>query len=421
MNQNFKLNLKRTILVGLAFMTISSFWQLYDFYIPLILKNQFQISDLISGVVMAMDNVIALFLLPILGSISDKVKSPYGRRMPFIVLGTAATVILMILIPFAAEQRNLILFGVFLLLILLAIASYRTPAVSLMPDVTIKPLRSQGNAIINLMGALGGVLVLGLMRFISYDKMHSYYPIFFAVALLMVIGVVLMIVFVHEVKWSKEAMTITEEYQLDTVVVESESHDVAKAVRRSLYFILLSIALWFMGYNAVTTAFSRYATILLGFSEGQASQILLVANISAIIAFVPIGMVSARIGRKRSIFIGIVCLCVSFLTATFYQSYSPLMIVNFAFAGFGWAAINVNSLPMVLEMAQGSEVGKYTGFYYSFSMSAQIITPILSGFLFTYAGFGYRILFPYATFFIALALVTMSQVKHGDAVKIAKE
>ena len=167
-----------------------------------------------------------------------------------------------------------------------------------------------------------------------------------------------------------------------------------------------------MGYNAVISAFSRYATLQIGLTGADASRILLFANVGAIVSFIPIGQLASKIGRKKTIIGGVILLAVVFLTAGFYQSFSPLMYVNFVLAGTAWAAINVNSLPMVLEMAKAGDVGRYTGLYYTFSMSAQIVTPILSGFLFDLIG--YEVLFPYATLFVALALVTMSQVKHGD-------
>ena len=408
-----KLNVKRTFLVGLAFMTISGFWQLYDFVIPLILKNDFQISDTLSGVVMSLDNILALFLLPFFGSLSDKTDSKFGKRMPFIVIGSILTIASMMIIPFAAESRNFIAFVIGLALVLLSVASYRTPAVALMPDVTVKPLRSSGNAIINLMGAVGGVVVLLMISFLSPDKLGSYHTLFIAVATFLLIAMLAMVFFVKEIPWSKEMEIKTETiHDEEEVIIEGKFADLDPKIKRSMTMLLLSIALWFMGYNAVISAFSRYATIQLNFTGSQASNILLVANVGAILSFIPIGILSNKFGRKNMIFLGVITLTIAFGTATFYTAFSPLMFVNFFLAGFGWAAINVNSLPMVLEMSSGKDTGKFTGLYYTFASSAQIITPILSGVLFDV--FSYKILFPYAAFFSALALFTMSKVKHGD-------
>lgn len=413
-----KLNNKRTLLVGLAFMSISGFWQLYDFVIPLILKNEFMISDTWAGVVMSLDNILALFLLPFFGSLSDRTDTKYGKRMPFIVVGSILTIISMIIIPYASEARNFIAFVIGLALVLLAVASYRTPAVALMPDITIKPLRSNGNALINLMGAVGGVIVLVLIGLLSPDKLGSYHNLFLAVAAFILLSTLTMIFFVKEIKWSKEMDLKSEELGIDQDDEELVDGKVmSKEVRRSMTFLLLSISLWFMGYNAVVSAFSRYATIQIGFTGSQASSVLLIANVGAIVSFIPIGKMSNKFGRKKMIFLGVALLTFAFGSATIYTKFTPLMFGNFLLAGFAWAAINVNSLPMVLEMASGADIGKYTGLYYTFSMSAQIITPILSGLLFDFIG--YKILFPYSAFFSALAFVTMIFVKHGDS-KIEK-
>lgn len=407
-----KLNYKRTLLVGIAFMTISSFWQLYDFAIPLMLVEDLGISDTIAGIIMSLDNVLALFMLPFFGALSDRTITKVGKRMPFIIVGTITTVIGLLTIPYAAQLGNLTLFIVALGIVLIFVSTYRSPAVALMPDVTIKPLRSKGNAIINLMGAIGGVVALAGISLLKPENM-GYFPVFLMIAGFMLLGLVVMLVTIKENKWAQEMREETLKYNIEEIEEETGSdRDLPKDVRRSLMFILLSISLWFMGYNAVVSAFSRYATLQIGLSSSQASQILLVANVGAIISFIPVGAIASKIGRKRTILFGVTLLTIVFGSAFFYQSFTPLMYVNFVLAGTAWAAINVNSLPMVLEMAKSGDVGKYTGLYYTFSMSAQIITPILSGVLFDLIG--YEVLFPYAAFFVALAFLTMSQVHHGD-------
>lgn len=407
-----KLNTKRTLLVGIAFMTISSFWQLYDFAIPLMLKSDLGVKDTISGFVMSLDNILALFMLPFFGALSDRTITKYGKRMPFIIIGTIATVLGLLMIPFAVGTKNLALFIIALGVVLIFVATYRSPAVALMPDVTIKPLRSKANAIINLMGAVGGVVALLGMTFLKPEKM-GYYPVFIYVAVFMGLGLLIMMFTIKENQWAQEMQQQSIELKIEEEPEASQTQqELPQAVKRSLFFILASIAFWFMGYNAVISAFSRYATHHLGLEASMASKILLVANVGAILSFIPVGMISSKIGRKKTIRFGVMLLTLVFLTATFYKSSNPLMMVNFVLAGTAWAAINVNSLPMVLQMAKVGDVGKYTGLYYTFSMSAQIITPILSGLLFDL--FGYGVLFPYATFFVACALFTMSQVQHGD-------
>jgi MFS family permease len=417
-----KLDFKMTILVGLGFMTISAFWQLYDFKIPLILKNTFGVGDTWTGFIMSLDNIVALFMIPLFGSLSDKTHTKIGRRKPYIIFGTIAAVVLMLLIPYAAHSAQLGLFIAILAVLLIAMATYRSPAVSLMPDVTPKPLRSKGNAVINLMGAVGGALILLLNSILSSGSTDpanvNYWPIFIVTALIMLLGMIALAITVNEPKLVKKmhedskALGLHDEAK-DIDDLANDSGKLPKNVLSSMILILASIALWFTGYNAITTAFSRYAVIRLGMPESQASLILMVAIVAATIAFIPVGIVSTKLGRKKSILFGVVLLTLVFATSALYTAYSPLMYISFTFAGIAWAAINVNSLPMVLEMSKDSSVGKYTGYYYTFSMAAQIFTPIVSGALLEHVG--YYTLFPYGAFFIGLAFFTMLFVKHGDA------
>ena len=178
-------------------------------------------------------------------------------------------------------------------------------------------------------------------------------------------------------------------------------------------FILVSIFLWFTAYNAVTTAFSRYATNVWMMENGGYANCLMVATVAAIISYIPIGQLSAKIGRKKTIMLGLFLLGSCFFSVGILDGYHPIVNVGFALVGLAWAAIGVNSLPMVVEMASNSDVGKYTGLYYTFSMAAQILTPIASGYLLEHVS--YATLFPYAVFFTAAAFITMSQVKHGDS------
>ena len=410
-----KLNYKRTFLVGLAFLSISAFWQMYDSIVPLILQNTFHLNESLIGAIMAIDNVLAVFLLPIIGTLSDKVDTPLGKRTPFIVLGTAAAVSLMMLLPYADANRILWLFIAALGLTLLAMACYRSPAVALMPDLTPKPLRSAGNAVINLMGAVGGVYSLLLIRFLIPKGEHpSYLAVFIGVAALMVLSVIVLVVAIREKKLAAQiAREYPDEEEETRLEAAQSTGSLAPDVRRSLNFILVSILLWFTAYNAVTTAFSRYAVTVWKMEGGGFANCLMVATVAAIISYIPVGAISSRIGRKKTIMLGLCAMLISYSAVFFYPTYNVTATFFFALIGAGWAAVGVNSLPMVVEMSRGSEIGKYTGLYYTFSMSAQIATPILSGLLLQYVS--YNTLFPYAIFFTLCALVTMSQVRHGDA------
>lgn len=418
-----KLNYRRTFFIGLAFLSISAFWQLYDNIIPLILQNSFHLNETLIGAIMALDNVLAVFLLPFFGVLSDRCKSPLGKRTPFIILGTIAAVIFMILLPAADDADNLVLFAAALGLTLLSMAFYRSPAVALMPDLTPKPLRSKANAVINLMGAIGGVYSLIMISLlVGNEDRPDYLPLFISVAALMVLAVVLLVATVRENKIANE---LQKEFPQDSDSTDIRGTDSSRRetaakdaplppqVRKSLIFILVSIFLWFTAYNAVTTAFSRYAQTVWGIQGGGFANCLMVATVAAIISYIPIGIISSRIGRKKTICGGVILMTLCYLAAFFFTSYHPVINVGFACIGIGWAAISVNSLPMVVEMCKGGDVGKYTGIYYTFSMAAQIFTPVFSGFLL--GNISYRILFPYAVVFSALAFVTMCFVKHGDS------
>ena len=420
-----KLNYKRTFLVGFAFMAICAFWQMYDNIIPLILQHTFGLKDGIIGVIMAADNVLAVFLLPVVGAFSDRVDTRFGKRTPFIVGGTAAAVAVMMLLPLSDRLESLPLFVFALGATLIAMAMYRSPAVALMPDLTPKPLRSKANAVINLMGAIGGVYTLILIStLVGEGKRPSYFAVFAGVAGMMVLSVILLLLTIRVKKLAKQLAEeypeeIREENSGQAGKIGTEKKTMEKDVKRSLILILISIFLWFAAYNAVTTAFSRYAMTVWDIQGGGYANCLMVATVAAILSYIPIGMISSKIGRKKTILGGIVLMTACYLLAALLPNYHPIIQVGFALIGVGWAAISVNSLPMVVEMSRDSDVGKYAGLYYTFSMTAQIVTPILSGFLLQHIS--YRILFPYAVFFSGLAFVTMSLVKHGDNKPEAKK
>ena len=502
-----KLNYKRTILVGFAFFLISAFWQAYDATIPVILTNKFGMSQFWSGVIMALDNILAVFMLPLFGALSDKcLGNKYGKRTPFITIGTIIAALALVGLTFvdnaqlknisdvaaiddpaaltviydsqhkaelqtpegqefvlenkftkddftairckitdaetgkeitnpdytnyvtparqayvaqktAENSTELILFVVLLLVVLVAMSTFRSPAVALMPDVTIKPLRSKGNAVINLMGTAGGILVLVLGIVFStsavQNSMMSYTVYYSVIAGIMLTALIIFLLTVREKKWSTEMRDESvrlgiEEEAADT----STKRGLTGAEKRSLIFILLSIALWYFGYNAVTSKYSVYASKIL---DKDYNTTMLLAQAAAIVAYLPAGMVASKIGRKKTIMGGVVMLSAAFAAAAFMRAASPTLLMNvlFILAGIGWATINVNSFPMVVEMCSGSDIGKYTGYYYTASMTAQIITPMLSGFLMDHVA--ETVLFPYAAIFAVLALVTMAFVRHGDA------
>lgn len=423
-----KLNYKRTILIGLAFASILAFWQFYDQVIPFLLEYVFGVKTFAANSIMAIDNVLAIFMLPLFGKLSDKTKTPLGKRTPYILFGTVFAVILLNILSVMVLKVNFYGFFITLFLLLLVMSTYRSPAVAYMPDVTPKPLRSKANAVINLVGYIGAIYSTVIMMFMlksektvtgetAYSTDQSFVPVFIAVSVFMVIAVGIMLLTVKENK----TLAMTKDIVDDETDAEiNKGKKLEAPVMRSLIFLLLSVLLWFMSYNAVTTAFSRYCVNVWNVDLSASSSYLLTATIVSIIAFVPLGFLSSALGRKKTILIGITLMAVCYAIACFITEPSVIMYAIFGIVGIGWAAINVNSFPMVVEMSGNADIGKYTGYYYAFSMAAQILTPLLSGYLIDNMGFGYRILFPYAIVFTVLAFFTMLFVKHGDAKPVKK-
>ena len=426
-----KLDTKRTVLIGFGFMSILAFWQFYDQVIPHLLENVFGLRTFTTNAIMSIDNVSSLVLLPLFGTLSDKTKTPLGRRTPYILFGTLVAVCLMGVLAAATAKNSFPLFFAALLALLVTMSTYRSPAVAYMPDVTPKPLRSKANAIINLVGYIGGIFSTLMMMILlrseknadgssQYAADQSFTPIFVVVAVFMLVSVLIMVLTTHENKLVAKTRKEVEASEGEDAPV-SKGGKLPKPVFRSLVLILLSVFLWYMAYNAVTTAFSRYCVAVWGADLGTSSGYLMCATIVAILAFVPLGVLSSKAGRKKTILLGILLMSACYLSACFITSQTPIMYALFGLVGIGWAAINVNSFPMVVEMSTAGDTGKYTGYYYAFSMAAQICTPLLSGLLIDNLGLGYRVLFPYAVLFSLLSFCTMTQVKHGDSKPQAKQ
>lgn len=441
-NTQLKLNIKRTILVGLAFFAISMFWQVYDNIMPLFLKD-FGLGYTERGIVMALDNILAVVLLPFMGGLSDhmpaKLRSKFGRRMPFIVVGSTLGAVSFMLVNFAHNSHNLVLMLVTTAFVLLCMCFYRTPAVSLMPDVTPKPIRSSGNAVINIMGTIGGVISLVLMTVLNkYTTIDgekfitgNNWLLIGLICGMIILTTVIMIFKIKENKFVEECQAKMQELGL----AEQESDDepkkkmsirkvlgtLSKAEIKSLAFILGSVFLWFFAYNALTTHFSVFALEVL---EHESFTLpLLIANAAAFIMFIPSSIIGKKIGRKKTIILGIGMIILGLAFSSVFLiigvDASLLQIVmypTFILVGGGWATINVHSYIMCVELSSEKTTGAYTGLYYAFSMTAQILTPILAGVVMD--NIGARFLVPYSLIFACLALTTMSFVRHGNAMQI---
>ena len=441
-----KLKSKRIILVGMAFFLITAFWQAYDNLVPLILTNHFGLPQSVSGAVMSIDNVLAVFMLPLFGALSDQTRTKLGKRTPFVFIGSVVAVISFVAltlidnyqlarvinagIPELGPDSELVRkttveltianplpfigFIATLLVVLIAMATFRSPAVALMPDITPKPLRSKANAIINLTGTAGGiiVLVLGMVFATAKNSYMQYTGYVFAVAIVMILALVIFMLTVKENKWAEE-MEKESALLEDEPVTAGEKRKLTKAEFSSLLLILASVALWYIGYNSITSKYSVYATNILGFDFNLT---LIIAQAAAIVSYIPVGIISSKFGRKKTILAGVIILAAAFFMGNFVTPSTPEVIMYpiFVLAGIGWATINVNSFPMVVELAGSSDVGKYTGYYYTASMAAQIVAPIFSGIL--YDIFGMRnVFFLFGTAFVVFSFITMLFVKHGDA------
>lgn len=488
-----KLNYQRTILIGLAFLSIQLFWGFYEAVISKMLVDSFGLNPFWSNFVMTFDNLIGLVLLPFFGNLSDRTTSRYGKRTPFITIGLSVAAIFVVgvaLVDFyqqsavvdagileifqegnlyffqtdaslierieaiananartftivgdsvmftskldasfvrytlifesvtSVDPLFLILYIAILFVSLISMAFYRTPAVSLMPDVTPKPFRSMANAVINLMGVLGYIIATLIITFLTQE--FTSYILSFVTLSMVMLGILLLFRFiVKEVQWVKEMHAFSLAHNLETAeeIEDLKSSKAAKLnpkYRLSFALIMASVFLWFFSFNAVTTKFTDYASNVLELTNYVLP--VTVANIAALIGFLPLAKLADMIGRKKTVLLGILLLSFGTLVGSFLtRETNWIVFVIMPIAGLGFAAINVNSYPMIVEMASGSSIGKYTGYYYTASMAAQIFTPLASGALMTWLGL--RVLFPYATFFALASFVTMFFVRHGDAPK----
>ncbi|MDD3067332.1 MAG: MFS transporter [Acholeplasmataceae bacterium] len=528
-----RLNYKRTFYIGIVFFIISMFWQTYDMLIARTLIDKYGLTQTWSGIVMALDNIMAVFLLPLFGSLSDRSNAKIGRRTPYVIVGTIIAAFAFMGLAYAdfiqtekikmtdiiethydvafesveleeekthwfividnmrderldsldegyislnqyeswyetthdgmlsvlarasdqlsarqlyeikdlyygylstrawevtsRDPSTLIIFISTLFVALVAMAIFRSPAVALMPDITIKPLRSKANAIITFMGAVGGILgvyiimLSGLNRH-AYDN-HALVFILIGIIMLLALGVFLWKV--REPEWVKDRVEL--EKQLNIIIEEEEQKapirkqfsmkHLSRRKARSLYFLLTSIFMLFMGYNAVMSKLADYLPKVLNMNYFDFPFI--VAQALVIIMIVPVGILSLKLGRRRTIILGMIIVILSFGSIYFLKERQAWQTAGIVFlAGVGWSMISINTYVMVVELASGGNSGLYTGYYYSASMTAQIATPILSGILMD--RYGRLILFPYATLFVLLAFIAFLFVKEGEAKKIRK-
>lgn len=414
-----KFSYKNVFLLGFGFFGISVLWPLYNAYVPIFLKD-FALSSFVIGVVMTIDNIFAIVMLPYIGTLSDQTRTKLGRRKPYILVGAPLGALFFFLIPLMRDLNSLFLMMIVIIMMNFSMALFRSPVIALMPDITPSTYRSQANGIINFMGGFGALLAYFAGKPL-YDAHYSY-P-FFVGALLMLLANILVILFIRE---PKEYTGIQNKARVFETVRKGNKEllenlkDVFRSKEKSLLFILMSILLWFIGFNALETFFTSYAKFYLNISESTGALVLGVFSLTFMLFSIPAGLIGSKIGRKKTISIGllvlILCLLIVVVMSGISQNKSMLLstfFLLFAISGMGWALVNVNSLPMVIDMTRSEKTGGYTGLYYFFSMAANIFAPPLAGAFID--KMGYPSLMIFSIVFVALSFLTMRFVKRGEA------
>ena len=411
-----RLNYGKTFLIGFGFFGISLIWSVYNVYVPIFLNDRFELPTSVIGIVMTFDNIAALFIQPVIGVWSDRTRTRLGRRMPYVLIGAPVAALCFVLVPFA---QALPLFMASIIGMLLAMALFRTPVIALMPDVTPSPLRSQANGVINLMGGLGGLIAFFISG--TLYKMNPANP-FLLGAVLLVASSALLIIFVRETARPLEKVEAQHENAFHDLAGLFTSKD------KSGLSILSAIFFWFLGYAALETFFSLYARSHLGIPETESPVQLGLMSVMFVLFAVPAGLIGGKLGRRVTISSGIVVFA-ALLLAIFLLPAQTLagVLVNIGIgkiyvlslflmlAGIAWAMININSLPMVVDLTDESKVGTYTGLYYLFSTLAAIAGPTVNGVIIQLSGNNYNIIMLIAPVFLAAALGLMLSVRRGEA------
>ena len=404
-----KLDIGNTLLLGFGFFGVSIIWAIHDSYVPVFLGKDFGLDASLVGVILTVNTIIVFLIQPGIGSLSDRIRTPIGRRMPFILIFAPLSAIGFAILPTLVQPALLWVFFAVLVLTIIALALYRTPVVALMPDITPSQFRSQANGLINLMGGIGAIIAFagGAALF----KLNPAYP-FWAAAVLL--GLAVGVVF-WQIREPKDSTTRAVEARpgliasLRTILGERE---------KSALLLLLAIFAWFVGYNAVSKFFTLYGVIALKMDASQASFMLTFLALMFVLFAVPSGYIAARFGRRRTILTGIALLgllmaLIRVLPPALLIS-GPLLPVLLALAGIGWALININSLPMVVDIAPQNELATYTGLYYFASTSAAVLGPFIAGFLIDALGKDYGVIFLIAPVALAFAFVFMLGVRRGE-------
>lgn len=474
-----KLNYKRTFTIGFAFFGILLLWQVYNTTCPTFLTETLtkimypavtdwaalKSSDsatyttyilnvqYIVGIIMAVDNIAALIMLPIFGHISDKTKSPLGKRMPFILIGTLASAIAVPFIPIAFHFGNLAGLIVTMVIVIFCMMMYRSPAVALMPDMTPKPLRAKANGIINIMGYFGGffgtvLFIIPFFKLTNYinDPTKDIWRLeipYLVVSLMMIVSVLVLFLKIKENKIETEVEPEMKRGEMaaeieDKLTDKSDDAPMTKANKKMLILILVAEVLWFMSFNSIETFIGNYVIYFLGSQSSFTSILAIVGGACSVIGFMTAGLIADKIGRKWTITAGLTLCLISYFimcfvgkssgtesvtvggVTTVYNTFPWPFYLVWGINGFGASLIHTCSFPMVVELCTKKKVGQFTGYYYAASMFAQSVTPILIGLIFLKAR-EWIALPIYATSLMAAALVVFVFVKSVKAVKLKNQ
>ncbi len=406
-----KLEWKRIFIIGLAFFSVSIAWGVYNSYVPVFLDRLIAQSTLV-GFIMTFDNIAGLIFQPFFGKKSDTTKTRLGRRIPYMVFGVPIAAVFLILIPLhtaggtTVAQIALLMAAVIGMNFFMSI--YRAPAVALMPDATPSPLRSRANGVINFMGGFGSVAAFAVGGWLF--KKGEPLPFVFA-AVMMILALVALLLFYREPEnpYSSDVEGSSKEKGA-ALFFRKQGKEPLYKQNPSLIFMLLSIFFWFCGYNGVETFFTLFCIQRYDMDAGLASQYLTFMAMTFLLFAIPSGLIGSRLGRRRTMLGGVVLMALMFLIIVIVDSKAilPVMLIG---AGIGWALININSYPTIVQMAPRGETGKYTGYYYAFSFSASIVSPVLFGFIADMMGKSYSALFIYGMVMFVLALIALLMVR----------
>ncbi|MDR1804292.1 MAG: MFS transporter [Treponema sp.] len=413
--QENKLDVKTTVLLSFGFFASSIAWALYNAYVPQILEG-FIASTTLIGLIMTIDNVFGVVFQPLFGSLSDKTRTRFGRRMPYIFIGLPICAVAFTLIPRMGSVPSLM---AVIIIFTFVMSAWRSPVVALMPDIIPGPLRSQANGIVNLFGGLGSLIAF-LVGGILF-RVGGFPLPFLMSAVVMLLALVVLALFVREPKEAyapvpsagrAEAGVVSEIRDEPTGEKSKTDVKLTKEEKKSLLLILFGVFFWFTGYNAVETFFTLYATNTLGMDPGGASMTLAIFSLTFLAFAVPAGFIGAKTGRRKAILAGLAGLVILFFPMIFLANVWVTRVCLFL-GGFFWALVNINSLPMVVRLSGEGKVGAFVGYYYFFSFTSQIVSPILFGFIRDMVGH-YRVLFLYACIAFILAAISLFFVRHGE-------